>query len=160
MRRHRIKSRASLQAIQNNFLAFHNRGRSSANTFETPPTRRNTTDAYMLLLHGTYLTCGYEITSPMSYRNVGFFLSPLPRTASEFATKQTDLASSVTTNFIPYYLDKKYRREDTHVWCNLTWTQLYHPHHPPLPHLSIIMHDMLLYSFMRLFHYNNNVESY
>ena len=27
----------------------------------------------------------------------------------------TDLASSVTTNFIPYYLDKKYRREDTPV---------------------------------------------
>ena len=25
----------------------------------------------------------------------------------------TDLVSSVTTNFIPYYLDKKYRREDT-----------------------------------------------
>ena len=25
----------------------------------------------------------------------------------------TGLASSVTTSFIPYYLDKKYRREDT-----------------------------------------------
>ena len=56
-----------------------------------------------------------------------FFLSPLPRTARRsphhtdsdalyaVGGGNTGPASSVTTNFTPYYLDKKHRREDTPV---------------------------------------------
>ena len=64
----------------------------------------------------------------MSYRNIGFLLFPL-NTGNGIGVRHhtdsdalyavgggnTGLASSVTTNFIPYYLDKKYRREDTPV---------------------------------------------
>ena len=66
----------------------------------------------------------YEVTFPMSYRNVG---SSCPhyrerrrsphRTDSDalyaVGGGNTGPASSVTTNFTPYYLDKKHRREDT-----------------------------------------------
>ena len=67
----------------------------------------------------------YEVTFPMSYRNVG---SSCPhyrerrrgphRTDSDalyaVGGGNTGPASSVTTNFTPYYhLDLKYRREDT-----------------------------------------------
>ena len=66
----------------------------------------------------------YEVTFPKSYRNVG---SSCPhyrerrrsphRTDSDalyaVGGGNTGPASSVTTNFTPYYLDKKYRREDT-----------------------------------------------
>ena len=66
----------------------------------------------------------YEVTFPMSYRNVG---SSCPhyrerrrsphRTDSDalyaVGGGNTGPASSVTTNFTPNYLDKKYRREDT-----------------------------------------------
>ena len=72
----------------------------------------------------------YEVTFPMSYRNVG---SSCPhyrerrrsphRTDSDalyaVGGGNTDPASSVTTNFTPYYLDKKYRREDTPVYFNI-----------------------------------------
>ena len=68
----------------------------------------------------------YEVTFPMSYRNVG---SSCPhyreRRRSPHRTDpdalyavgggNTGPASSVTTNFTPYYLDKKHRREDTPV---------------------------------------------
>ena len=68
----------------------------------------------------------YEVTFPMSYRNVG---SSCPhyrerrrspnRTDSDalyaVGGGNTGPASSVTTNFTPYYLDKKHRREDTPV---------------------------------------------
>ena len=68
----------------------------------------------------------YEVTFPMSYRNVG---SSCPhyreRRRSPHRTDSDALyavgggttgpASSVTTNFTPYYLDKKHRREDTPV---------------------------------------------
>ena len=68
----------------------------------------------------------YEVTFPMSYRNVG---SSCPhyrercqsphRTDSDalyaVGGGNTGPASSETTNFTPYYLDKKYRREDTPV---------------------------------------------
>ena len=68
----------------------------------------------------------YEVTFPMSYRNVG---SSCPhyreRRRSPHRTDSgalyavgggsTGPASSVTTNFTPYYLDNKYRREDTPV---------------------------------------------
>ena len=68
----------------------------------------------------------YEVTFPMSYRNVG---SSCPhyrerrrsphRTDSDalyaVGGGSTGPASSVTTNFTPYYLDKKHRREDTPV---------------------------------------------
>ena len=66
----------------------------------------------------------YEVTFPMSYRNVG---SSCPhyrerrrsphRTDSDalyaVGGGNTGPASSVTTNFTPYYLDKKHRHEDT-----------------------------------------------
>ena len=69
----------------------------------------------------------YEVTFPMSYRNVG---SSCPhyreRRRSPHRTNSDALyavgggntgpASSVTTNFTPYYLDKKHRREDTPVF--------------------------------------------
>ena len=69
----------------------------------------------------------YEVTFPMSYRNVG---SSCPhyreRRRSPHRTNSDALyavgggntgpASSVTTNFTPYYLDKKHRREDTPVY--------------------------------------------
>ena len=69
----------------------------------------------------------YEVTFPMSYRNVG---SSCPhyrerrrsphRTDSDalyaVGGGNTGPASSVTTNFTPYYLDKKHRREDTPVF--------------------------------------------
>ena len=68
----------------------------------------------------------YEVTFPMSYRNVG---SSCPhyrerrrsphRTDSDalyaVGGGNTGPASSVTTNFTPHYLDKKHRREDTPV---------------------------------------------
>ena len=68
----------------------------------------------------------YEVTFPMSYRNVG---SSCPhyrerrrsphRTDSDalyaVGGGNTGPASSVTTNFTPYYLDKNYRCEDTPV---------------------------------------------
>ena len=68
----------------------------------------------------------YEVIFPMSYRNVG---SSCPhyrerrrsphRTDSDalyaVGGGNTGPASSVTTNFTPYYLDKKHRREDTPV---------------------------------------------
>ena len=71
-----------------------------------------------------------EVTFLMSYRNVG---SSCPhyrerrrsphRTDSDalyaVGGGNTGPASSVTTNFTPYYLDKKYRREDTPVLCDL-----------------------------------------
>ena len=123
MRRRMITSRVSLLGHSNELFAFHNnRGWTSANTFETPSTRPNTTDTHMLLVHCTYPTYGYEVTFPMSYRNVRFFLSPLPRTALESATIQTPMRSTQwkvatlalrPTSFILYYLDKKYWREDT-----------------------------------------------
>ena len=66
----------------------------------------------------------YKVKFPMSYRNVG---SSCPhyrerrrsphRTDSDalyaVGGGDTGPASSVTTNFTPYYLDKKHRREDT-----------------------------------------------
>ena len=66
----------------------------------------------------------YEVTFPKSYRNVG---SSCPhyrerrrsphRTDSDalyaVGGGNTGPASSVTTSFTPYYLDKKHRREDT-----------------------------------------------
>ena len=69
----------------------------------------------------------YEVTFPMSYRNVG---SSCPhyrerrrsphRTDSDalyaVGGGNTGPASSVTTNFTPNYLDKKHRREDTPVF--------------------------------------------
>ena len=76
---------------------------------------------------GIYVTRSlYEVTFPMSYRNVG---SSCPhyrerrrsphRTDSDalyaVGGGNTGPASSVTTNFTPYYLDKKHRREDTPV---------------------------------------------
>ena len=68
----------------------------------------------------------YEVTFPMNYRNVG---SSCPhyrewrwsphRTDSDalyaVGGGNTGPASSVTTNFTPYYLDKKHRRQDTPV---------------------------------------------
>ena len=68
----------------------------------------------------------YEVTFPMSYKNVG---SSCPhyrerrrsphRTDSDalyaVGGGNTGPASSVTTNFTPYYLDKKHRHEDTPV---------------------------------------------
>ena len=68
----------------------------------------------------------YKVTFPMSYRNVG---SSCPhyrerrrsphRTDSDalyaVGGGNTGPASSVTTDFTPYYLDKKHRREDTPV---------------------------------------------
>ena len=71
----------------------------------------------------------YEVTFPMSYRNVG---SSCPhyreRRRSPHRTDSDALyaagggntgpASSVTTNFTPYYLDKKHRREDTPVFAS------------------------------------------
>ena len=88
------RCRASSPDHSKILFAFHSRGWTSANPFETPPTRPNTTDAYILLVDCTYPTRGYEATSPTSYRNVGFFLSPLPRTASESATTQTPMRST------------------------------------------------------------------
>ena len=65
------ESKPSLKALKSS-LAFHNRERKSTNTFETPTTRPNTTDAYnMLLAQCTFPTGRYEVTFPMSYRNVG-----------------------------------------------------------------------------------------
>ena len=75
----------------------------------------------------------YEVTFPMSYRNVG---SSCPnyrerrrsphRTDSDalYAVRggNTGPASSVTTNFTPYYLDKKHRREDTPVFPRNRYT--------------------------------------
>ena len=90
-RRRIIRSRVSLLDHSNYFFAFHNRGWTSANTFETAPIRPSTTDTCILLVHSTYPTRGYEVTSPISYRNVGFFLSPLLRTSSESATTQTPM---------------------------------------------------------------------
>ena len=73
----------------------------------------------------TYVTPSlYEVTFPMSYRNVG---SSCPhyrerrrsphRTDSDalyaVGGGNTGPASSVTTNFTQYYLDEKHRREDT-----------------------------------------------
>ena len=68
----------------------------------------------------------YEVTFPMNYRNVGSSCPQyrerrrsLHRTDSDalyaVGGGNTGPASSVTTNFIPYYLGKKYRREDTPV---------------------------------------------
>ena len=83
----------------------------------------------------------YEVTFPMSYRNVG---SSCPhyrerrrsphRTDSDalyaVGGGNTGPASSVTTNFTPYYLDKKHRREDTPgYYTHQTNKQLYR--YPP-----------------------------
>ena len=56
--------------------------------------RREDTPAYMLLVHCTCPTCGYEVTFPISYSNVGFSLSPLPGTPSESASTQTPMRST------------------------------------------------------------------
>ena len=69
----------------------------------------------------------YEVTFPMSYRNVGSSCPPYRerrwsphRTDSDalyaVGGGNTGPASSVTTNFTPYYLDKKHRREGTPVF--------------------------------------------
>ena len=83
----------------------------------------------------------YEVTFPMSYRNVG---SSCPhyrerrrsphRTDSDalyaVGGGNTGPASSVTTNFTPYYLDKKHRREDTPVFLlYLYYITNYYLHH-------------------------------
>ena len=63
----------------------------------------------------------------MSYRNAGSYCPhyrerrrSLHRTDSDALSAvgggNTGPASSVTTNFTPYYLDKKHRREDTPVF--------------------------------------------
>ena len=93
-RRFILRSRESLLWSLQILFASHNRGWTGANLFETPPTNPTITDTYMLLVHCTYPTGGYEVTRPMSYRNVGFFLSPLPRTTSEPATTQTPMRST------------------------------------------------------------------
>ena len=91
----------------------------------------------MLLVHCTYPVRGYDVTSCMSYRNVVFFLSPLRRTHRSSHHTDSDafyavgggsagLASSVTTNFIPSYLDKKYQREDTLDLILLTLCYYHH----------------------------------
>ena len=70
----------------------------------------------------------YEVTFPMSDRNVGSSCPhyrerrrSLHRTDSNalyvVGGGNTGPASSVPTNVIPYYLDKKYRREDTPGLC-------------------------------------------
>ena len=69
----------------------------------------------------------YEVTFSLSYRNVGSScLHYRERRRSPHRTDSDALyaagggntgpASSVTTNFTPYYLNKKYRREDTPVY--------------------------------------------
>ena len=96
----------------------------------------------------------YEVTFPMSYRNVG---SSCPhyrerrrsphRTDSDalyaVGGGNTGPASSVTTIFTPYYLDKKHRREDTpvyHAAYNIQYTFI-HSHilyiHIYISHISI-----------------------
>ena len=73
----------------------------------------------------------YEVTFPMSSRNVGSSCPhyrerrrSLHRTDSDalyaVGGGNTGPASSVTTNFIPYYFDKKHRREDTPVSVQCT----------------------------------------
>ena len=75
----------------------------------------------MLLVHGTCLTGGYKVASPMSCRNVrtengiGVYHHTDSDALYAVGGGNTGPTSSVTTNLIPYYLDKKYRREDTPV---------------------------------------------
>ena len=84
----------------------------------------------------------YEVTFPMSYRNVG---SSCPhyrerrrsphRTDSDalyaVGGGNTGPGSSVTTNFTPYYLDKRHRLEDTPVFSIFL-----HTIHPCCPHMG------------------------
>ena len=83
--------------------------------------RREDTPVCMSLVHCTCATCGYEVTFPMSYRNVGFFLSLLrgtigvchPTGSGAFyavGAGNTGLASRLTTNFIPAHIAR--------VWIN------------------------------------------
>ena len=108
---------------------FHNRGWTSANPFETPLTRPNTTDAFMLLVHCTLYTPNRRARSSISYelkeRRVllvstienGIGVCHYTDSDAFYAvvSGNTGFASSVTTSFVPYYLDKTYRREDTPV---------------------------------------------
>ena len=88
----------------------------------------------------------YEVTFPMSYRNVGSSCPHYrerrrsPHRADSDALYavgggNTGPASSVTTNFTPYYLDEKYRREDTPVYDVIGQY-----HHTSLVH-KILRHD-------------------
>ena len=75
-------------------LGIQNKGELNIRTnhqyyLENKTYRREDTPAYMVLVHCTCPTCGYEVKFPMSYRNVGLFLSPLLGTPSESASAQT-----------------------------------------------------------------------
>ena len=97
MRRHMIRSRVSLLCHSNELFALHNRGWTGANTFEAPPGRPNTTDTYIhvtCLLYIPNMSVRGNISYEMSYKNVGFFLFPLPKTASESGSAQTPMRST------------------------------------------------------------------
>ena len=79
----------------------------------------------------------YEVSFPMSYRNVGSSCPYYRERRRSLCGADSDAlyavgdgntgpASSVTINFILYYLDKKYRREDTPIFPGLHLALLFY----------------------------------